>query len=285
MLSLRIVTATAVFLTLAAGNASAQTATTTAPGKPLQLFQVIQQKDGTATVNPQHRVRYVHRRVARTHIANQTIGANGHTYMQVQPEPEQAAATQPAATPPTTTPAATAISAAATPALATGAAATATAPANIWPAPDLTLSGMQTQTLTLAPPVVPTAAPNEPVTAANPDETMTAAYDAVQVTPPSAAEATPPDITQVTPPNVVNPTDIAADRPHEYVAANTAGPNDAAATWPVQHAMVATEESQNPNPVGSASWIAHVLAALVGAIATGTLAWVLIDPLPVRSYE
>jgi len=266
VLSLRIVTATAVFLTLAAGNATAQTATTTAPGKPLQLFQIIEQKDDTAAVKPQHRARYVRRRVARTHVTNQTTGAMHRAYMEVRPTPEQGqtATTPAAATPPAITLAA-----------ATPVAASAPAPANIWPVPDGALPGAQA----LAPP----PASNEPVAAANQSEMLTAAYHTVQVTPPIAAQETPPDTAPITPPNAVDPADIAADLQH--IAANAAGPNDAAPTWPVQHAMVATAEPQNPNPVGSASWIAHVLAALVGAIATGALAWVLINPLPARSYE
>jgi len=56
-------------------------------------------------------------------------------------------------------------------------------------------------------------------------------------------------------------------------------------SWPVQRAMVASAEPQNLNPVGSVSWIVHVLAALGATIAAGALAWVLINPLPARSYE
>ena len=92
VLSLRIVTTSAAFLTLAAGNALAQTATATAPGKPLQLFQVIQQKEDTAAVQPHHRVRYVHRRAAKTRVANQTAnqttGTAPRAYMEAQPSPE-----------------------------------------------------------------------------------------------------------------------------------------------------------------------------------------------------
>lgn len=36
--------------------------------------------------------------------------------------------------------------------------------------------------------------------------------------------------------------------------------------------------------IGSASWIAQVLAALGGAVAAGTLAWFLIGGGPVRTY-
>jgi len=267
VLSLRIVTASAVFLTLAAGSASAQTATTATPGKPLQLFQIIQQKDDTAAVNPHHRARHVRRRVARTHVANQTIGAPSHAYMEARPapEPEQTATTPTAATP---------------------AAATAAAPANIWPAPDVTSVGIEP--FTLPSPAAPAAASNEPIAAANPNEMLTAAHHAVQVTPPNAAQVAAPDTAQVTPATAVDPTEIAAGEQH--VTANMPGPNtprpsETAATWPVQHAMAVTPEPENPNPVGSPAWIARVIAALVGAIATGALAWVLINPLPVRSYE
>jgi hypothetical protein len=38
-------------------------------------------------------------------------------------------------------------------------------------------------------------------------------------------------------------------------------------------------------PVGSASWLAHVLAALGGAIAAGAVAWLLIRPAPERTYS
>jgi hypothetical protein len=276
---MRIVTTSAVFLALAAGGASAQTATTTAPSKPLPLLQIVQQKDDAAAVTPHPRARYARRKVVRTRITHQKASAMHHAYMQVQsaPEPEQAAATPAATTPPATKPAAEMATA------ATAATTTAAVPANIWPAPDFTLPGMQAQTLTLAPPPAPIAAFNEPVAATDATETLTASNQTVQLTPPIATPVTPQDTPQIMPSNAIDSTDITADRQHE--SANTAGPTDAAATWPVQRAMVATAEPQTPRPVGSASWIAHVLAALVGAIATGTLAWVLIDPLPARGYE
>ena len=55
--------------------------------------------------------------------------------------------------------------------------------------------------------------------------------------------------------------------------------------WPAKQVMVTTAEPQNPNPVGGPTWIAHVLAALGGAIAAGAVAWFLINPLTVQSYE
>jgi hypothetical protein len=283
VLSLRIVTTSAVFLTLAAGSASAQSAMTaepgqtttiTAPGKPLQLFQIIQQKDGTA-VRIHHRARYVRRKAAETRVANQTTGTARHTYMQMQPAPEPELA---AATPLT---------------------ATTAVPANIWPAPGVTLPGTQAQGLTPTPPEAPTAAPDVPAAAASRSDMLTAAYDAVQVTPPNAMQATPADTAQVASPstpevaqpnavqvakaNTVSLADVAAEEPHD--ATNTAKASNPVPSWPVQHAMVATVEPENPNPVGSVSWIVHVLAALGATIAAGALAWVLINPLPARSYQ
>ena len=44
------------------------------------------------------------------------------------------------------------------------------------------------------------------------------------------------------------------------------------------------DTNQNTSTIGSASWIAQVLAALGGAITAGVLAWFLIGAGPVRSY-
>jgi hypothetical protein len=83
VLSLRIVTTSTVLLSLAAGSASAQTATTTEPGKPLPLLQIFQKDGDTAAVKPRHRARYVRRRVARTRVANHATGAMRRAFMQV----------------------------------------------------------------------------------------------------------------------------------------------------------------------------------------------------------
>jgi hypothetical protein len=260
--TLRIVTASAVFLTLAAGSASAQTTTTTAPGKPLPLLQIFQKNEDTAVATPRHRARHARRRVARTRVANRPIGAMRHAYMQVQPAPKPAQ-------PETTQATATAVS------------------ANIWPTPDLTPPGMEglAPTPTAATPVV--SEPVGPVAPANPNGVLAAAYRTVQVAPqaatPSTAQVTAPNTVQVAQANTVSPTDVATDQPH--ASANTAKAGNPVPPGPIQHVMVATAEPQNPNPVGSLTWIAHVIAALGGAIAAGGVAWFLINPLPVRSYE
>ena len=45
-----------------------------------------------------------------------------------------------------------------------------------------------------------------------------------------------------------------------------------------------TASDQNATTVGSASWIAQVLAALGGAIAAGVVAWFLLGTGPQRMY-
>jgi hypothetical protein len=317
VLSLRIVTTSAVMLTLAVGSALAQTATTTAtePGKPLPLLRIFQKDDDTAavTATPHRRIRYVRRRTIRTRVASHTDGAIRDEYMQVQPAPEPAQAEATQVTPQ----------------------AAAAVPANIWPTPDLTLPGMEG--LMLAPKATAPFAsePVAPMAPATPNEVLAAAYHTVQtapqvsppsaeqvsppimpqITPPSAEQISPPTVPEMTPPsaeqvtprvvaqitplraeqmtppsavqvaqaNAVSPTELAPDQPHD--AANTAKTGNPAPSGQFQQVMVASAEPQNPNPVGSPTWIAHILAALGGAIAAGAVAWVLINPLPVRSYE
>lgn len=78
---------------------------------------------------------------------------------------------------------------------------------------------------------------------------------------------------QVTSPDQVNDMDLAADN------TNAAAASHVAFAAPVQEAA-----SQSTNEVGSASWIAQVLAALGGAVAAGAVAWFLIGSGPVRTY-
>ncbi len=56
----------------------------------------------------------------------------------------------------------------------------------------------------------------------------------------------------------------------------------AAARSPI-HAMLFRPSA--PSAVGSASWIAQLLAALGGAVAAGAVAWLLIRPAPERHYS
>jgi hypothetical protein len=104
-----------------------------------------------------------------------------------------------------------------------------------------------------------------------------------QIPPPSMERVTPANPVQVAQVDTVSPVDVAPDQPHDAV--NTTKASSPAPSGPIQQVTVATAEPRNPNPVGSPIWIAHVLAALGGAMAAAAVAWALINPLPVRSYE
>jgi len=89
-------------------------------------------------------------------------------------------------------------------------------------------------------------------------------------------------------PDDANALDLAApdqaDAAMPMAAADPAPAQQAASATPVARAMVVTMEPQNASTVGSASWIAQVLAALAGAIAAAVAAWFLIGVTPRRTY-
>ena len=91
---------------------------------------------------------------------------------------------------------------------------------------------------------------------------------------------------QVDSPNQVNELDLAAGDNNGAPA--IAAPSDRADAAPAAQTVLAApmhqDESQNVDPVGSASWIAQVLAAFGGAVAAGAVAWFLIGSGPVRIY-
>jgi hypothetical protein len=133
--------------------------------------------------------------------------------------------------------------------------ATAAPPANAWPVADATPPGAD-----------PTPAADGAVAAppsAPPDGGLT----------PSALVVDGQTV-QVTSPDEVNEIDLAADN-------NKAAPSTSHVAFA---APVQEDASQNANKVGSASWIAQVLAALGGAVAAGSVAWFLIGSGPVRTY-
>ncbi len=105
--------------------------------------------------------------------------------------------------------------------------------------------------------------------------------------PPSAVPA-PSELVvggrtvDVVAPDQANEIDLAADAPPTAAAAPP--PDDAAATKPAAAtAFVAARDGADA--VGSASWIAQVLAALGGAVAAGSVAWFLIGSAPQRTYS
>jgi hypothetical protein len=84
----------------------------------------------------------------------------------------------------------------------------------------------------------------------------------------------------------ISPIDLAADK-QDATAPKSALQSDIAATQPAgqppARAMV-MKPDRPASDVGSASWIAQVLAALGGAVAAGSVAWFLIGSATLRQY-
>jgi hypothetical protein len=80
-----------------------------------------------------------------------------------------------------------------------------------------------------------------------------------------------------------NEIDLAANAPP--TAAATPPQDDAAATKPAAATAFVARTPDEAGAVGSASWIAQVLAALGGAVAAGSVAWFLIGSAPQRTYS
>ena len=141
---------------------------------------------------------------------------------------------------------------------------------------------------------------------ATPAETTTAATPATMMAPTpqpalSRDQLVPKELVvagrtvQVASPDEVNELDLAA-KDTQPPASNA--PSDAASLVPAnEHVAEAGSKSASstappPQPstskvtsqVGSASWIAKVLAALGGAVAAGSAAWFLIGATPQRTY-
>ena len=237
MLNTRIVSAGAaslLFVAMAAGDAAAQTATTSAPGSPLPLLQILSAPDAVNTkhpeaVNTKHHVKTAAVRHHKMHVAA-SDRKRSHP-------PLQAAATpRPAPGTPATNLAPLPNFAAAEPAVQPAPAPSAVVPA------ELVVAG---QTVQIASP----DDANELDLAANDAATLS---DAAEPSDPPASAAATGDGTE---PTAKTDTMTAASAPA-------------------------------PAPtVGSASWIAQVLAAFGGAVAAGSVAWFLIGSAPQRTYS
>jgi hypothetical protein len=135
------------------------------------------------------------------------------------------------------------------------------APANVGPVADATL-----------PTDIAAASPPEPAPPGNDSNPRAVAVDGQTV--------------QVAAPDRANAIDLAAD--DSPGGAPAAAPGDPAHGTPAAQTVLAApvhrDASQDADEVGSASWIAQVLAALGGAAAAGTVAWFLIGSGPVRIY-
>lgn len=105
---------------------------------------------------------------------------------------------------------------------------------------------------------------------------------------PAAAESTPSALVvggqtvHVVSPDDANEIDRAAEAQTAPSAAATQSAVAAAAPAPDTATVARAQEETNH--VGSASWIAQVLAALGGAVAAGSAAWFLMGSAPQRTY-
>ncbi len=261
MLSRRIIGASAVLLAVTIGSAAAQQETSA--GKPLQLLQFARH-DAKAPLHPHARTvaKLAKHAEVRRHIAKKTVAKHRKMFAAihshaVHPHRMAEAAAAPAPEPAQPTPAAP--------------------QPGIWPAVD-----------TGAP--VAAALPAAPAAVAMPAPPAAATQN---VTTEQVLSDAPNDIA----PNgrvpqaaaaASNAADAVADHhaagaktpvPTQNAAPEIAALAQSAAAAPVVRVMVATPspaESDAMSPVGSASWMAQVLAALGGAVAAGAVAWFLI---------
>jgi hypothetical protein len=92
---------------------------------------------------------------------------------------------------------------------------------------------------------------------------------------------------QIVSPNQANDLDMAADVPADVPAVPPATPataTDAQSKPAPKAAAPVIGRGEHADTVGSATWIAQVLAAFGGAVAAGSIAWFLIGWAPQRTY-
>jgi hypothetical protein len=266
MLSTRIGIAGAYFL-LCVASAAAQTEAPGTAGKPLSLLQFIH-KNGDAKLRPHsetaarfatrvlaHRnTTGVRRTAAAVTSAPHALAANVD-----RDRPKLEKATVQAGQPPAPEMPASA------------------APKHGWPGADPAAPG-QMSILTPQAAQTPQPAPDPAASGAIVEATPSAAGA------PSAATTAPPaNATQSAPASPPQPAAAKPLPPAPMKAARAAAPEnltlaETTKAAPAVRAMVATPAYEDTGSVGSVSWIAHVLAALGGAFAAGTIAWFLIGP-------
>ena len=122
-----------------------------------------------------------------------------------------------------------------------------------------------------------------PSLAAAADNTVATVADAVPVERQAVSGSVVIDgqTVEVAPSDQVNAIDLAADDRHDAATAMVADHNGAT---PAVRTVFAAPAHQDSSSVGSASWIAQILAALGGAVAAGAVAWFLIGSGPQRMY-
>jgi len=141
-----------------------------------------------------------------------------------------------------------------------------------------------------AKPAAPAAAPADvwanvtPVTA---PATVASAAPAPQLAA-AAPESTPSELVvggqtvHVVSPDDANEIDRAADA--QIAPSVTATPSAVATAAPAADTATVARAHEQTSHVGSASWIAQILAALGGAVAAGSAAWFLMGSAPQRTY-
>jgi hypothetical protein len=249
MLNLRGITAGAVVLFMsgaAVEGALAQTATTNAPGKPLQLLRIIEQPARPKAV--------AHNRIhAALHRVAAVRSAKRHTVV-AEAKAEQSAPTAQDAMP--------MVSADDDTTAPTSFAAAVPTPQ---PAPP---SG--------EPAIGPLVIGNQPVEVAS--QTDVNALDLpADKTADAPANASP---VNATPEDAAPSYKMAAmSAPAAAVVSDTASKSDS-----IKASLTAPAPEAAQTAVGSPGWIAQVMAALAGAVAAGTIAWFLIGGAPQRTY-
>jgi hypothetical protein len=252
MLSLRGITAAAVVVFMSAAaveGALAQTATTDAPGKPLQLLRIIE-----APARPKA---VAHNRIhAALHRVAAVRSAKRHTVV-AEAKTEQSAPTAQDAMP-----------------TVSAEDAETTAPTSFVAAEPPTRPAPS-----LGEPVMgPLVVGNQPVEVAS--QTDVNALDlAADKTADAPANASP---VNAAPEDAAPSYKVAAiSAPPVAVTSDTASKSDS-----IKAGLTAPAPAPDaaPTAVGSPGWIAQVMAALAGAVAAGTIAWFLIGAAPQRTY-
>ena len=251
MLRTRIaaVAAAALFFvaTTAITAATAQTATSQPTGKPLQLLKIIEKPSKTTTKS--HAKAVAKSAVGRSSKVAARPKKHAHlaALRRHRPQlPVQTAAATPTPVPvPTPAPVPDAIWPTANPAMAT----------------EITAGTPAAQPAPAAPDPSEVVVAGQTVKVASPDEVNEidlGANHAAQQT----SDAAPVSVAAGTPPNETSDATPQTEAVKAFTVART----------------------QQPNEVGTTSWILQVLAALGGAVTAGTVAWFLIGGTPQRTY-
>ncbi|HUZ32034.1 MAG TPA: hypothetical protein VMV19_08015 [Xanthobacteraceae bacterium] len=253
MLRTRIaaVAAAALFFvaTTAITAATAQTATSQPTGKPLQLLKIIEKPSKTTAKSHAKAVaRYA---VGRSSKVAARPKKHAHLAALRRHRPQLPVKTAAATPTPTPTPVPT----------------PAPVPDGVWPtanpamATEITASTPAAQPAPAAPDPSEVMVAGQTVKVASPDEVNEIDLGANRAAP-QTSDAAPVSVAAGTPPHETSDATPQTDAVKAFAVAQT----------------------QQPNEVGSASWILQVLAALGGAVTAGTVAWFLIGGTPQRTY-